>query len=94
MNNKPKLAINTPTASKELNGEINSRHYPLDSFESSDLMQMRSQEKFSQEKNKDGNTMMFLQDQSNKEGIPSHINPFIASQGSMSQMINVVDQAT
>jgi hypothetical protein len=42
MNNKPKLAINTPTASKELNGEINSRHYPVDSFESSDLMQMRS----------------------------------------------------
>ena len=38
--------------------------------------------------------MMFLQDQSNKEGIPPHLNPFNASQGSISQMINVVDQAT
>ena len=42
MNNKPKLAINTLKASKELNEQMNSRHLPIDSFESSDLMQMRS----------------------------------------------------
>ena len=37
---------------------------------------------------------MLLQDQSNKEGIPTQINPFNTSNASTAQMINVVDQAT
>lgn len=62
MNIKPIPAINTLSPSSEIQDGIKSRHLPIDSFESSDLMQMRSQEKFSQEKTKEGNTMMFLQD--------------------------------
>ena len=42
---------------------MEARNLPIDSFQSSDLMQMcLSQEQLSQEKNKDPNTMMFLQD--------------------------------
>jgi hypothetical protein len=32
MNNKPKLAINTLSASKDMNGEIDLRNMPIDSF--------------------------------------------------------------
>lgn len=42
MNIKPIPAINTLSPSNEIQDGFKSRHLPIDSFESSDLMQMRS----------------------------------------------------
>ena len=42
MKNKPKLAIHTSTASNEIDETMDLMGVPIDSFQSSDLMQMRT----------------------------------------------------